>query len=377
MAEPIKQKSGKYRYRIRIKHPITNVWIERSTTQKSKKACIEWEREIRSDILCGMNPDSVKIIPFFDLWFETYKRGTVGPDHKNKINSTRNTILEFFGEDQLINNLTKIKYQQWINYLGFDKRQAKSTVLDKHKIFKSVIIEAVETGYLRYNPTRNVTIVGRDTTGEVKKALTLSEWKNLLNVLLATEEDSASKMICLTMMYTGMRFQEATGLLYSDINFKQDSISITKAFDYKREKESTRTKTPGSVRVIDMPIGLRDILKEYMFSSKNSKIITLDKSKSNDFLFTNELGVPITNAACNKFLTKKCKEAEIDRITTHAFRRSKTDLLVLAGNDMIYTQKQLGHVDASTTLKYYSQLNEDIRDKNKKIQEEFLKENQI
>lgn len=44
---------------------------------------------------------------------------------------------------------------------------------------------------------------------------------------------------------------------------------------------------------------------------------------------------------------------------------------------MIYTQKQLGHVDASTTLKYYSQLNEDIRDKNKKIQEEFLKENQL
>lgn len=377
MAEPIKQKNGKYRYRIRIKHPITNVWLERSTTKKTKKACLEWEYEVRSDILCGMNPDSVKIVAFFDLWFDTYKRQTVGPDRKNTINSTRNSIIEFFGEEQLINNLTKIKYQQWINYLGFDKRQAKATVLDKHKIFKAVITEAVETGYLRYNPTRNITIVGRDTTGEVKKALTLSEWKKLLDVLLATKEDSASKMICLTMMYTGMRFQEATGLLYSDINFKQDSISITKAFDYKRDKELTRTKTPGSVRVIDMPSGLKDILKEYVYSNKSGKIVILNKDKSDDYLFTNELGVPITNAACNKFLTKKCKQAGIDRITTHAFRRSKTDLLVLAGNDMIYTQKQLGHVDASTTLKYYSQLNEDIRNKNKEIQEDFLRSNQI
>lgn len=40
---------------------------------------------------------------------------------------------------------------------------------------------------------------------------------------------------------------------------------------------------------------------------------------------------------------------------------------------MLYTQKQLGHKDASITLQYYSALNEDIRSKNSKIAEDFLK----
>ncbi|MTD38143.1 tyrosine-type recombinase/integrase [Erwinia sp. CPCC 100877] len=87
----------------------------------------------------------------------------------------------------------------------------------------------------------------------------------------------------------------------------------------------------------------------------------------------NDYGNPVNNKSFNKYLTKMCKIANILRITSHAFRHAKTELLVLAGNDIIYTQKQLGHSDPSVTLKYYSSLNDDIRNKNKQFQEDFLR----
>lgn len=378
MAEPKKTKDGMYRIRVRLQHPITGKWIERSTTQKTKKLCKEWEAKIRNDNLFGVSPDKVKLITFFDTWFETYKRHSVGEDHKRKILKTKEYIIDFFGEDIFIQNIDRIKYQNFINYLGSteNKNLAVATVRDYHKIFKSCLMDAQDNGFVRSNPARGVKIIGRDTSDDKKKSLSMDEWKKLLDVLLDSKE-SSSKYIALTMMFIGARFQEVDGLLVSDINFKESTISINKAFDYKRTKTFTKTKTAGSVRVVDMPNALSLILKMYIRNLRPSlKVVPIDKKDQKQiFLFPGALGTPITNRALNKYLAKKCEKAGIDRITSHAFRHAKTDMLVLAGADMVYTQKQLGHADAATTLKYYSQMNMDIRAKNKGIQEEFLKNN--
>lgn len=372
MGKPKKQKNGKYQYRIRIKHPITGEWKEKSTTLPTIKACREWEVEVRKSILDGINPDKIPLLPFFDLWYETYKKNSVGRDHRNKIMATRKSIVEFFGEEQTLKGIDKMKYQQWINYLGIEKKQAKATVSDKHKIFKAVLMEALDAGHIHRNPCRNINLVGRDTSNERKKSLTQEEWIKLKDTILASKEESASKYVALTMMYLGLRFQEADGLRYSDIDLKNRTVSITQAFDYKDSKELGKTKTPGSVRTVDMPDALVDILNQYIKKKKSENNVIALRSNKDEFLFTNELGVPITNAAINKFLKAKCKKAGIEKITSHAFRHAKVDLLVLADSDMIYTQKQMGHVDPSTTLKYYSELNKDIREKNFKNQNDFM-----
>lgn len=378
MAEPKKTKDGMYRIRVRLRHPITGKWIERSTTQKTKKLCKEWEVKIRSETLIGVNPDKVKLLTFFDMWFETFKRHAVGPDHIRKIDKTRKYIVDFFGPDILIHQLDRIKYQNFINHLGSaeHKNLAVATVRDHHKIFKSCLVEAQDYGYLRVNPARNIKIIGRDTSGERKKTLTMEEWKKLLHAILASK-DSSSKFVALTMMFIGARFQEVDGLLVSDIDFKDKTIRINKAFDYKRTKDFTPTKTAGSVRTVDMPDTLVSILKEYVTKRKsNTKIVSISRKEDEKvFLFPGDLGTPITNKALNQYLTRMCQKANIDRVTSHAFRHAKTDMLVLAGADMVYTQKQLGHADAATTLKYYSELNLDIRTKNKDIQERFLNSN--
>lgn len=373
MAEPKKLKNGQYKLRLRFKHPFTGKWIERTTTQKSKKLCKEWEIKILADNLVGMNPDKVKLLPFYRTWYETYKKNSVGKERRTKLECAEQYLEKFFDENIYLNQITRTMYQQFINYLGVERNLAKSTVTDYHIIYKSVFVEAQESGYIKRNPARNATIVGRDTTGEKKRTLTMEEWEKLLTVM-KDSEDCSSKYAAITMLFAGVRFQEVDALTIGDIDFKNGVISINKAFDYKETKEFTPTKTSGSVRDVDILSPLFDILKEYIRKMSNeSKIVSIDQSAmKGKFLFPNELGVPITNAAINKYIRRCCKKAKIEEVTSHAFRHAKTDMLVLAGADMIYTQRQLGHADAKTTLRYYSALNKDIQEKNKNIMDQFI-----
>lgn len=376
MAEPKKVKSG-YKMRIRIKNPITKEWIERQRTFKTKKECRDWEANERASVQQGIDPNKTKLLDFFDLWFETFKKNKVGEERKKKILTTRRYLFEFFGENYFINDLNKITYQKFINFLSnktvrnnpSGKQLSKETVKDYHKVCKSVFIEAVDNGILRFNPARKSVINGRDTSGERKKELSMDEWKKLLESV-SEATNSSSKFATLTMMFIGARFEEINGLLETDVDLKNNQISINKAFDYKRKKDFKNTKNFESKRTVDIPAVLSAILKDYL-AEKNykKKIVSLNHRQ---YLFPNDLGEPITNAAINKFITKRCKAAEIERVTSHAFRHTRTDMLVLAGADMIYTQKQLGHKNASTTLEYYSSLSEDIQQKNRTIQDDFI-----
>ncbi len=376
MAEPKKVKNG-YKMRIRIKNPITKEWIERQRTFKTKKECRDWEANERTNVQQGIDPNKTKLLDFFDLWFETFKKNKVGEERKKKILTTRRYLFEFFGENYFINDLNKITYQKFINFLSnktvrnnpSGKQLSKETVKDYHKVCKSVFIEAVDNGILRFNPARKSVINGRDTSGERKKELSMDEWKKLLESV-SEATNSSSKFATLTMMFIGARFEEINGLLETDVDLKNNQISINKAFDYKRKKDFKNTKNFESKRTVDIPAVLSAILKDYL-AEKNykKKIVSLNHRQ---YLFPNDLGEPITNAAINKFITKRCKSAEIERVTSHAFRHTRTDMLVLAGADMIYTQKQLGHKNASTTLEYYSTLSEDIQQKNRTIQDDFI-----
>ncbi|MBP1045305.1 site-specific integrase [Enterococcus sp. BWM-S5] len=371
MAKPKKLKNGEYSHRFKVKNPINGKWVDKYVRGFTAQECYDKETKAKADALIGISPERINFFSFFDLWVNTFKVGHVGQDHLNKINSTRKTLLEFFGETILLQQIDRIKYQQWINYMGIDQNRAKKTVLDKHKIAKAVFQEAIDSNYLLRNPANKIIITGRNTEGEKKMTLNLEEWKKLRDVTVSSS-DSASKYICLVMMYLGTRFSEAAGLLKGDFDFVNHTVSITKAFDYKRTKQNTRTKTAGSVRTIHLPKPLESIIEAHIAKLENRRKVVSLHSPDNIFLFTNEWGHPITNAALNKYLAKKCKQAGVGRITSHAFRHAKTDLLVLAGNDMIYTQKQLGHSDSSTTLKYYSSLNNDIKDKNNKIVDSFF-----
>ena len=100
-------------------------------------------------------------------------------------------------------------------------------------------------------------------------------------------------------IYTGMRIGELMALEWSDIDYKNKLIKITKSYSYIDDKIKA-PKTESSKRVIRISQKLLDILdqlranhQKYVFMSKQGK-------------------VPTTNAA-NKVLKKQLKKLEIKK----------------------------------------------------------------
>ncbi|WP_413538877.1 hypothetical protein [Enterococcus malodoratus] len=91
MAEPKKLNNGLYKIRFRFKHPFTCKWVERSTTEKSKKLCREWEIMTLADNLVGMSPEKVNLLDFYRTWYETYKKHSVGFERRSKLECARST----------------------------------------------------------------------------------------------------------------------------------------------------------------------------------------------------------------------------------------------------------------------------------------------
>lgn len=77
------------------------------------------------------------------------------------------------------------------------------------------------------------------------------------------------------------------------------------------------------------------------------------KANSNDYLFTNRKGQPLSPLVIRQIIQQRTKASGIDKlITPHSFRRSFATHLHNKGAKLTTIQKLLGHESINTTEKY-------------------------
>lgn len=152
-----------------------------------------------------------------------------------------------------------------------------------------------------------------------------------------------------TAIFTGMRRGELLGLEWSDIDFKNSKIKVSKQI-YKGVKQATKTNKE---RIIDIPENLISILKEH----KRERVI-LSK-----LVFHNKEGNPIhpynMEHAYFHPLIRRCNEIldsenQIEKLRFHDLRHTYATYLLSKGIPVKYVQEQLGHSTARMTLDTYA-----------------------
>ncbi|MGX7377244.1 tyrosine-type recombinase/integrase [Carnobacterium maltaromaticum] len=357
MAEPKKLANGKWLIRIRYKDPFTDEWAEKRFTRSKKSECVQAETKFLNSILSGVNPQKITFMNFLTMWNNTFKIGIVGKNQQLKIKYGIERIDEFFGDKVLLKDINRIKYQSWINWMGNDVGLAKETVRNRHTVIASAFADAIDMDYIVKNPSRKATIVGVDPNHEKLERLDIKDLKALRDVIMVSK-DTVSKYFTLIQSMTGARYSEISHLKWNDVNYNDEIITIVDS------------KTVAGIRDIDVTVELLQLLKSFK-AIQNKWILSGEMKNPDNYLFCNALGKPISNAAVNKYLKKKSKIAFDDRITSHAFRHSRVDAMVLADLDLVYVSQQIGHADPTTTLKYYNRVNNDIRLKNKDKMHDF------
>lgn len=273
---------------------------------------------------------------YFKEWVDLYKAGAVRSVTLDKYYNTHQKIKDL-APNLKICDLNRTNYQRLLN--SYALTHEKQTTMDFHHQIKGAIVDALEEGLIEQNPTRKIIIKGKEPKNKRPKFLNQFELQMLLKHLELTDELNWDWFILL-IAKTGLRFSEALALTPKDFDFLNQTLSVTKTWNYKQGTgEFQPTKNTSSKRriTIDWQIAM-----QFSQLVKNRNV--------EEPIFVKER---VFNSTINNRLKVLCIKAEIPVITIHSLRHTHASLLLFAGVSIASVARRLGHSSMTTTQETY------------------------
>ncbi|MDO5747687.1 MAG: site-specific integrase [Actinomycetaceae bacterium] len=282
---------------------------------------------------------------YYARWIDVYKHGAVRQVTMDKYRMTHRWLKELVPELR-VSQMNRIVYQQLLN--DYAKTHEKQTVMDFHHQLKGAILDALDEGMIQRDPTRKAIIKGKTPASKKPKYLNQFELQTLLASLELKESINWDYFISLVAK-TGMRFSEALALTPADFDFRHQSVSISRTWDYKGKGGFLPTKNRSSIRKIQIDwqtvIQFSELLKEC--------------PEDEPFFVTGR----VYNSTVNDRLARLCRQCEIPVISVHGLRHTHASLLLFTGVSTASVARRLGHSSMTTTQKTYLHIIQELENK--------------
>ena len=266
---------------------------------------------------------------------DVYKNGAVRRVTMNKYLMTHKWLLRIV-PDLRMEELDRTVYQQLLN--DYAEHHEKQTVMDFHHQLKGAILDAVDDGLILRDPTRKAIIKGKAPRAKKIKYLNQFQLQTLIASLDLREEVNWDYFILLSAK-TGTRFSETLAITLADFYFRQQSVSISKTWDYKGDGGFSPTKNRSSIRKIQ--VDWQTVIQFAELSKglpQDEPIFALGK---------------VYNSTVNSKLAQLCKQCNIPVISIHGLRHTHASLLLFTGVSIASVARRLGHSSINTTQKTY------------------------
>jgi len=198
------------------------------------------------------------------------------------------------------------------------------------------------------------------TIGEKEKALTPEETEKLRSILYTRWKCSPQNRrypnggAMDLILNTGLRMGEALALQWSDINWKKNTISVTKNLIRVKNRSGKGKK-------------YKLILQEKPKTEKSKRIIPLNGDalaaledlktapgyKANGFVIHNKDGAAVLPRTLEQSLENMCDAVGIRKIGVHALRHTYATRLFEKGVDIKIISELLGHSSTEITYRIY------------------------
>lgn len=389
--EEIKLKSGQKRWVCVADgppDPATGKRNQISRRGKSKKEAIKRVNDaiysLQNDGIDQRVGQTMTFDTLAEEWLETYaltgvKRGTI------RIREKEIKILNKHIAKMPILDISHSRYQKILNKIS--QEYARNTVSGVHVCASMIFKYAVKDKLIKDNPAAGAIVPKkRRTVEEIESEtieegyLTSEELESFLNAVTNHGLDLDIERFYL-LAFTGMRSGELCALKWSDIDFRNNTIRITKTLynenNNMREYELTPPKTDGSIRTIEVEKNIMDLLKSHrkrqMKVAAKYREEELNEYHDGNFVFCRVNGYPFIQKTIINRMARLLEKTNIKKdATPHIFRHTHISMLTEAEVDLNTIMERVGHDDMQTTLKIYTHVtNKMKKDASKKMTSTF------
>ena len=211
-------------------------------------------------------------------------------------------------------------------------------------VLGSCLSDAVRDSAILSNPARIVQLPSKQRVAP--SFLSGEQAKKLRAALLPTAHDT----LILTMLLTGTRLGEASGLRWRDLSSDGNYVTVQGqlqrvdgALTYS---STTKTHEP---RVLPISQSLLSALQS--LKKRQQQFGVTDKD---GLIFVSDTGARMDPSVVNKRLKQICAEAGLPSISPHKLRHTAATLILQSSGDIGLAQKILGHKQISLTANLYS-----------------------
>jgi integrase len=181
----------------------------------------------------------------------------------------------------------------------------------------------------------------------------LTEEESLLFLVKTLKHAKQYYPLFLCALHTGLRSGELAGLQWGDIDFNGKFLEVKRSIN--RWGQVGGVKTKGSKRKVDLSDGLLETLKDLQLRMTEEALKKAGPSEIPMWVFANRDGGFLTMGSVKRrsYMTV-LKKAKMRHTKFHNLRHTFASQLLSKGANILYVSQQLGHADASITLRVYA-----------------------
>lgn len=346
------------------------------------------EDDTNRDILDGINPDGARITVN-----EMYKRWQTlrGLDieagslrhstYRNYVYMYEQFAMDDFGNTKL-KDVTPARVEAFYKMLITQRGLKVLSVDGVHVPLKQVMQLAVDSNYIRHNPTDGImrklkAVYKKKETGisAQERALTVEQQQLFLDFLETSESNRRWLPLFTVLLFTGMRIGELTGLRWCDLDEAEGLIKVNHTLVYYDQGGTSGMKCKYAVNDTKTPAGFRSIpmlpiVREAFEAERKRQQEEGIKSRMvvdgyEDFVFVNRFGDCLNQGTVNKAIrriVRDCNFKQLDKgsdlllpnFSCHWLRHTFATRMIESDVSVKAAQELLGHADVRTTMNIYA-----------------------
>ena len=224
-----------------------------------------------------------------------------------------------------------------------------NTVVTIYKHFRTVVRAAVREEVLTRDPFLTVDPPKRPKSEPVESGMDKSLSTEDLGAFIdgLKEEPLFWQAFFMVTLDTGARCGEVCGLRWSDVNWRDKTLSIS------RSAITSTPKSSHSVRTIDLGDDTLALLKAHQ-QDQASRCLS-------QWIFParRDPGLPLNPSSAEMAAKRLRKRTGVDSFHIHALRHTSATMSILGGADIVSVSRRMGHASPAITTGIYTHPNPD------------------